>query len=98
MLFNCYKKDGSKEKISSIAAQKYVVVIARTKMLNFVFGKIICTRDICNQQYSVVGLQKKAINVQSNFISMRLQKEGHNNIGKVMIMSILAKPKQTCQE
>jgi hypothetical protein len=35
MLFNCYKKDGSKEKISSIAAQKYVVVIAdsRTKML-----------------------------------------------------------------
>jgi hypothetical protein len=33
MLFNCYKKDGSREKISSIAAQKYVVVIARTKML-----------------------------------------------------------------
>jgi hypothetical protein len=46
MLFNCYKKDRSKEKISSIAAKKYVVVIARTKMLEFVFGKIICTRDI----------------------------------------------------
>jgi hypothetical protein len=24
---------------------------------------------------------------------MRLQKEGHNNIGKVMVISILAKPK-----
>jgi hypothetical protein len=94
MLFNCYKKDGSREKISSIAAQKYVVVMLEQRC----FWEDHMHKRYCNQQYSVVGLQKKAINVQSNFISMRLQKEGQNNIGKVMVMSILAKPKETCQE
>jgi hypothetical protein len=61
MLFNCYKKDGSKEKISSIAAQKYVVVIARTKMLDFVFGKIICTRDIVINNTQLLACTKKQL-------------------------------------
>jgi hypothetical protein len=66
MLFNCYKKDGSKVKISSTAAQLYVVVIARTKMLDFVFGKIICTRDIVINNTQLLACKK------SNYCSVQL--------------------------